>query len=65
MGGSQKAYEISTTRPRIAEWPKMDEILMLQLSNAVTGESTPQEALDQAAKEFEELLGEKLPIQYQ
>ena len=38
---------------------------MLQLSNAVTGESTPQEALDQAAKEFEELLGEKLPIQYQ
>lgn len=63
--GSQKAYEISTTRPRIAEWPKMDEILMLQLSNAVTGESTPQEALDQAAKEFEELLGEKLPIQYQ
>lgn len=63
--GSQKAYEISTTRPRIAEWPQMDEILMLQLSNAVTGESTPQEALDQAATEFEELLGDKLPITYQ
>lgn len=62
---SQKAYEISTTRPRIAQWPKMDEILMLELSNAITKETTPQQALDNAALKFTEELKDKLPISYQ
>lgn len=62
---SKKAYEISTTRPRIAQWPKMDEILMLELSNAITGEETPQQALDNAAQKFTEELGDQLPIDYQ
>ena len=61
----QKAYEISTTRPRIAQWPKMDEILMLELSNAITKETTPQQALDNAALKFTEELKDKLPISYQ
>ncbi len=62
---SQKAYEISTTRPRIAEWPKMDEILMLELSNAIIKETTPKQALDNAALKFTEELKDKLPISYQ
>ena len=43
----------------------MDEILMLELSNAITKETTPQQALDNAALKFTEELKDKLPISYQ
>lgn len=62
---SMDAYEISTTRPRIPEWNTMDEALMLQISNTLAGETTPEEALNNAAEEFEKALDGKLPVTYQ
>lgn len=62
---SKEAYEISTTRPRIPEWNSMNEALMLQLSNCLAGEVSPQEALDNTAAEYETILEGKLPITYQ
>lgn len=62
---SMKAYEISTTRPRIPEWNNMDEALMLQLSNALAGEETPRDALTKVRQEFDEILSGKLPVVYQ
>lgn len=62
---SKEAYKISTTRPRIPEWNEMNNVLMLQLSNAVVGEVEPQQALDNAAAEFEKILDGKLPVTYQ
>ena len=62
---SKEVYAISTTRPRIPEWNAMNEVLMLQLSNALTGKATSQEALDATAKEYESLLDGQLPIAYQ
>lgn len=62
---SKDAYEISNTRPRIPEWNEMNNALMLQLSNTLTGEVEPQAALDTAAAEFETILSGKLPVTYQ
>ena len=62
---SKDAYEISSTRPRIAEWNNMDNVLMLELSNTLAGKTTPKEALDHAASEFEKILDGKLPVTYQ
>ncbi|MHB8063232.1 MAG: ABC transporter substrate-binding protein [Ruminiclostridium sp.] len=61
---SMKAYKISSTRPRIPEWNNMNESLMLQLSNALAGESTPQQALDNTADSFNKVLAGKLPVTY-
>ena len=65
MQSSKDAYEISSTRPRIAEWNNMDNVLMLELSNTLAGKTTPKEALDHAASEFEKILDGKLPVTYQ
>ncbi|NLJ25263.1 MAG: sugar ABC transporter substrate-binding protein [Firmicutes bacterium] len=46
-------------RPRIPEWPKIGEIIGLQGSLALTGQSTPQAACEQAAKEIRELMETK------
>ena len=62
---SKDSYEISSTRPRIAEWNNMDNVLMLELSNTLAGKTTPKEALDKAAAEFEKILDGKLPVTYQ
>ena len=59
------AYEISTTRPRIPEWNAMNEELMLQISNALTGQITPANALAETQKVYEELLAGQLPVTYQ
>lgn len=62
---SMEVYAISTTRPRIPEWNNMDEVLMLELSNTLAGNCTPQQALDNAAAEYEVILDGKLPVTYQ
>lgn len=62
---SMEAYKISTTRPRIPEWSNMDEVLMLEISNALAGESTPKDALDKAAADCAVILEGKLPVTYQ
>lgn len=62
---SKEAYKISSTRPRIPQWNEMNNALMLELSNTLTGEVDAQTALDNAAAEFEEILGDNLPVTYQ
>lgn len=62
---SMKAYEISTTRPRIPQWNNMDESLMLQLSNTLAGKSTPKQALEAVAQSYKKILNGKLPVTYQ
>jgi multiple sugar transport system substrate-binding protein len=62
---SKKAYEISSTRPRIPEWNEMNEELMLQVSNVMGDLSTPKEALDKCQKKYLELLDGQLPVTYQ
>ncbi len=62
---SKDAYEISSTRPRIPEWNEMDNVLMLQLSNALSGETVPKEALENTSAEFHKILNGKLPVTYQ
>jgi multiple sugar transport system substrate-binding protein len=63
--GSLKAYEISSTRPRIPEWNDMNEELMLQLSSALVGEITEEEALANAQESYEDILEGQLPLTYQ
>lgn len=62
---SKEAYKISSTRPRIPEWNEMNNVLMLELSNTLADKTAPQEALDNAAKEFGKILDGKLPVTYQ
>jgi len=59
------AYKISSTRPRIPEWNSMNEELMLELSNAISGLSSPKDALQAAQKKYEEILAGKTPVTYQ
>jgi multiple sugar transport system substrate-binding protein len=62
---TEAAYEISTTRPRIPEWNEMNEVLMLHISNVLSGQSDPATALDAVQKEYERILAGQLPIDYQ
>ena len=63
--GSMKAYEISSTRPRIPEWNAMNNEMMLELSRAIAGETSSKEALKVLQKKYEEMLKGKLPVTYQ
>lgn len=62
---SKDAYEISSTRPRIPQWNEMNNALMLELSNTLSGKIEPKAALDNAAAEFEKILSGNLPVTYQ
>lgn len=62
---SKEAYEISSRRPRIPQWNNMNNVLMLEISNCLSDKETPQEALDNTAKEFETILEGSLPVTYQ
>jgi multiple sugar transport system substrate-binding protein len=62
---TMRAYEISTTRPRIPEWNAMNEELMLQISNVIADLSTPASALAACQREYERILADQLPITYQ
>lgn len=56
------SLENAVARPRNAEWPQMLDQLMLQVSNALVGESTPDGALTDAQSEITSILGDKLPL---
>lgn len=56
------SLENALARPRNAEWPQMLDQLMLQVSNALVGDSTPQKALEDAQNEITSVLGDKLPL---
>jgi multiple sugar transport system substrate-binding protein len=62
---TMEAYKISTTRPRIPEWNSMNEDLMLQISNVMAGQSTPQTALAAVQQAYERMLAGQLPVTYQ
>lgn len=63
---SMDAYEICSKKPRIPEWNNMSNSMQLQLSNAITGENTPKEALDNLANDYtNNVLAGKLPVTYQ
>lgn len=56
------SLENALARPRNAEWPQMLDQLMLQVSNALVGESTSKQALTDAQDEITNILGDKLPL---
>jgi multiple sugar transport system substrate-binding protein len=56
------SLENALARPRNAEWPQMLDQLMLQVSNALVGEATPQKSLEDAQQEITDILGDKLPL---
>lgn len=56
------SLENALARPRNAEWPQMLDQLMLQVSNALVGESTSEAALTDAQDEITGILGDKLPL---
>ncbi len=56
------SLENALARPRNAEWPQMLDQLMLQVSNALVGEATPEKALGDAQREITGILGDKLPL---
>lgn len=63
--GSMKAYEISSTRPRIPEWNAMNNEMMLELSRSIAGEISSDEALKVLQMKYKEMLKGKLPVTYQ
>jgi multiple sugar transport system substrate-binding protein len=61
----QAVLEISTPRPRIPEWSEMADVMMLALSNNLTGQWSNQETLSHMNTEYQRILDGKLPIEYQ
>ena len=55
----------SVSRPRLPQWGGINNVLMLQLSNALSKQSTPQQALDAAQSQLQEVMKGALPITYQ
>jgi len=55
---------VSIPKPTIPESPQITEILVLQLSNALTGDKSPKQALDDAAVEMHKLLGDCAPLKF-
>ncbi|WP_136056138.1 extracellular solute-binding protein [Microbacterium sp. K24] len=56
------SLENAVARPRNAEWPQMLDQLALQVSTALVGDESPQNALTDAQTEIEGILGDKLPL---
>jgi multiple sugar transport system substrate-binding protein len=52
--------QLATARPRTPTpaWPRIDEVLLTNIQQAVRGDVTVQEALDAAATEIDGLLAE-------
>ncbi len=58
LGAFMEQMKYAQTRPRVKEWLKInDEILGAALSEALGGEKTPTEALNDAAEKVKQLLG--------
>jgi multiple sugar transport system substrate-binding protein len=56
----------AVTRPKATfpESPQMTDILVLALSDALSGQKSSKQALDWAAVEIHKLLGEKVPLKF-
>lgn len=55
---------LQKTKPTIPESPEITEILVLELSTALAGKKTSQQALDDAAVAMGKLLGDCAPLKY-
>jgi len=61
---SMDTNAVAIAKPTIPESPQITEILVLELSNALSGDKTPKQALDDAAVEMSKLLGDCAPLKY-
>jgi multiple sugar transport system substrate-binding protein len=61
---SMDTNAVAIAKPTIPESPQITEILVLELSNALSGDKTPKQALDDAAVEMNKLLGDCAPLKY-
>ncbi len=53
------------SRPRIPQWSGISDSLALDLSRALSGQASPQEALDASQQKVTELMNGALPVTYQ
>jgi multiple sugar transport system substrate-binding protein len=53
------------SRPRIPQWSGISDAMALGLSEALSGQATPQEALDAAQEKVTSLMAGALPVTYQ
>ena len=60
-----KSLSESVSRPRIPQWGGINDAMMLQLSKALSKESTPQQALDAAQAALQTVMKGALPVTYQ
>lgn len=61
---SMETNAVARPKPTIPESPQLTEILMRELSLALSGEKSPRQALDTAAVEMSKVLGECAPLKY-
>jgi len=52
-----KASGIRAWRPRVPEWPQINEIIFTNWSDAIAGRKTPEEAISTAAREIRQVMG--------
>lgn len=55
----------SRSRPRIPQWSGIADSLGLDLSRALSGQASSQEALDASQEKVKQLMGDTLPVTYQ
>ncbi len=53
------------SRPRIPQWSGISDAMALALSRALSGQTSPQSALDDAQSKIEDLMSGSLPVTYQ
>lgn len=53
------------SRPRIPQWSGISDSLALELSRALSGERSPQDALDASQDKITQLMSDALPVTYQ
>jgi multiple sugar transport system substrate-binding protein len=61
---SMDTNAVAIAKPTIPESPEITEILVLELSNALAGKKSSQQALDDAAVSMSKLLGDCAPLKF-
>jgi len=55
----KEAMSLNMYRPRVPQWPQINEIIFINLSDALAGTKTAQEALTNAANQIKSAVGQK------
>ncbi|MCX6089549.1 MAG: sugar ABC transporter substrate-binding protein [Candidatus Atribacteria bacterium] len=55
----KEAMGVRAYRPRVPQWPQINEIIFINLSDALAGTKTPEEALSNAAAQIKVSIGQK------